>query len=75
MLTLAAGLNHVRIPVGYWSWDTQGDEPYIKGAEAYLDKAVGWAGNHGIKVLIDLHGVPASQNGFDNSGRKGEVQW
>jgi glucan 1,3-beta-glucosidase len=24
-------------------------------------------------VLIDLHGAPGSQNGFDNSGRKGEV--
>jgi len=23
-----------------------------------------------LKVIIDLHGAPGSQNGFDNSGRK-----
>ncbi len=25
--------------------------------------------------MIDLHGAPGSQNGFDNSGRRGEVEW
>lgn len=24
---------------------------------------------------IDLHGVPGSQNGFDNSGRRGPILW
>ena len=33
------------------------------------------AGDNGLKVLIDLHGAPGSQNGFDNSGQKGAVQW
>lgn len=28
-----------------------------------------------MKVLIDLHGAPGSQNGFDNSGHNGTVGW
>jgi len=35
-----------------------------------LKQACIWAGNAGLKVLIDLHGAPGSQNGFDHSGRK-----
>lgn len=33
------------------------------------------ANKYGLKVMIDLHGAPQSQNGFDNSGRRGSVQW
>jgi len=40
------------------------------GAADYLDKAIGWCRTAGLKVLIDLHGAPLSQNGFDNSGQK-----
>lgn len=31
---------------------------------------MGWAKKYGLKVVIDLHGAPASQNGFDNSGHR-----
>ncbi|KAF8335342.1 glycoside hydrolase family 5 protein, partial [Cantharellus anzutake] len=71
----AAGLNHVRIPIGYWAFDTSGGEPFISGQYPYLLKAVGWARNQGLFVIIDVHGLPGSQNGFDNSGRKGPVNW
>ncbi|KAJ7897187.1 glycoside hydrolase family 5 protein [Mycena olivaceomarginata] len=71
----AAGLNHVRLPIGYWAWDVSGGEPYIQGQLPYLRKAVTWAGNHGLKVIIDLHGAPGSQNGFDNSGHHGTAAW
>ena len=27
----------------------------------------------GLKVLIELHAAPGSQNGFDNSGRMGPI--
>lgn len=47
----------------------------MQGAAAQLDKALGWAANHGLFVWIDLHGAPGSQNGFDNSGRKGPANW
>ncbi|KAF8335350.1 glycoside hydrolase family 5 protein [Cantharellus anzutake] len=71
----AAGLNHVRIPIGYWAFDTSGGEPFITGQSPYLIRAVGWARNHGLFVIIDLHALPGSQNGFDTSGHKGPVNW
>ncbi|KAJ7494713.1 glycoside hydrolase family 5 protein [Mycena galericulata] len=74
----AAGLNHVRIPVGFWSVpltaaDTNGSTsvaPYTSGAWPYLLKALQWAKQHDIHVVLDLHGAPGSQNGFDNSGQR-----
>ncbi|KAE8375116.1 glycoside hydrolase superfamily [Aspergillus bertholletiae] len=71
----AAGLNHVRIPIGYWAVAALDADPYVDGQLEYLDKAVEWAGAAGLKVLVDLHGAPGSQNGFDNSGRRGPIQW
>jgi len=65
-----AGLNHVRIPIGYWAFDIRSGEPFIGGQLPYLLKAVDWAAARGLKVVVDLHGAPGSQNGFDNSGRK-----
>jgi glucan 1,3-beta-glucosidase len=72
---VAAGLNHVRIPIGYWAYDISAGEPYHQGQVQYLDNAIGWARNHGLKVLIDLHGAPGSQNGYDNSGHRGSATW
>ncbi|KAF8886923.1 glycoside hydrolase family 5 protein [Infundibulicybe gibba] len=66
----AAGLNHVRLPIGYWAFEVGPGEPYIQGQLPYLSKAVGWAQTHGLKIVVDLHGAPGSQNGFDNSGQK-----
>jgi len=66
----AAGLNHVRLPIGYWAFDVGPGEPYIQGQLAYLQNAVTWARNHKLKLIVDLHGAPGSQNGFDNSGHK-----
>jgi hypothetical protein len=28
-----------------------------------------------LSVMVDIHGAPGSQNGFDNSGRRGNVTW
>lgn len=70
-----AGLNHVRIPIGYWSVIPREGEPFVQGAYQVLGKALDWAQAAGLKVMIDLHGAAGSQNGFDNSGRYGSVQW
>ncbi|KAG8529045.1 uncharacterized protein KY384_005679 [Bacidia gigantensis] len=64
-----AGFNQVRIGVGYWSFQKLEGDPYITGAAEYLKKAVQWAAKYSLKVIIDLHGAPGSQNGFDNSGQ------
>lgn len=70
-----AGLNHVRIPIGYWAVAPIDGDPYVQGQLEFMDKAIGWARNAGLKVQVDLHGAPLSQNGFDNSGKAGTVGW
>lgn len=70
-----AGLNHVRIPIGYWAVAPLAGDPYVQGQLVVLDKAIGWARAAGVKVMLDLHGAPGSQNGFDNSGRLGPINW
>ncbi|KHJ35732.1 putative glucan -beta-glucosidase precursor protein [Erysiphe necator] len=71
-----SGFNTVRIPIGYWAYETVPGEPYVQGAAPYLDMAINWARETGLKVWIDLHGAPGSQNGFDNSGHKvAEPMW
>ncbi|EKM61608.1 glycoside hydrolase family 5 protein [Phanerochaete carnosa HHB-10118-sp] len=66
----AAGLNHVRLPIGYWAFEVGPGEPYCTGQLPYLQQAVSWAETYGLKVIVDLHGAPGSQNGFDNSGQR-----
>lgn len=66
------GINAVRIPVGYWVLD--GAWPYIK-AQSQIDWAMDMAARYNIRVLIDVHGLPGSQNGKDHSGRAGRARW
>nr|AJD14768.1 beta-1 3-glucanase [Glaciozyma antarctica PI12] len=71
----AAGLNHVRIPIGYWAFQVATGEPFVQGSLFFLDRAIAWAAKYNLKVMIDLHGAPGGQNGFDNSGRAGVLKW
>ncbi|KAL8280667.1 hypothetical protein RQP46_006990 [Phenoliferia psychrophenolica] len=71
----AAGLNHVRIPIGYWAFDISAGEPYVQGQYPYLLQTIQWCKAAGIRVIVDIHGGPGSQNGFDNSGRRGNIGW
>ena len=64
----AHGCNLVRIPVPYFIF---GDVSGHPGCIEYLDRAFDWAERTGLKILIDLHTVPGSQNGFDNGGHGG----
>lgn len=41
----------------------------------FIDKAIVWAAQYGMTVLIDLHGAPGSQNGNDHSGKSGPIEW
>ncbi len=74
----AAGLNHVRIPVPYFMFAQAvgPNAPYLTlNRFAKLKEGVMLAKKYGLKVWIDLHSVPGSQNGFDNSGRAGPINW
>lgn len=66
------GLNTVRIPIPYFIF---GDRAPFIGCIEELDKAFNWAEKYGLKILVDLHTVPMSQNGFDNGGISGVCKW
>ena len=68
----ALGMNMVRIPVPYFVF---GDCPPFLGCTEELDKAFAWAEKYGLQILLDLHTVPGSQNGFDNGGISGVCKW
>ena len=59
------GLNHVRVPFLYRLLD----EP--RGME-WLKKAVRWAKQNDLYVVLDMHGVPGSQSGEHHTGEEGK---
>lgn len=71
----ASGITHLRIPVGYWIVDIQPGEPWVAGGWNYLVRVLQWAKLAGLVAIVDLHGAPGSQNGFDNSGYAGPINW
>lgn len=71
------GLNAVRIPVGWWiASDPTPPKPYVGGSLHALDNAFLWAKKYGLKVIIDLHAAPGSQNPWEHSAnRDGTIEW
>ncbi|KAF8329749.1 glycoside hydrolase superfamily [Cantharellus anzutake] len=75
-LIAAAGLNFVRIPFPYWAISVFPGEPFLEGtAWKYFLKAIQWARKYGIRINLDLHAIPGSQNAFNHSGKFGLVNW
>ncbi|KAI0872607.1 glycoside hydrolase family 5 protein [Hypoxylon argillaceum] len=71
-----AGLDHVRIPYSYWAVQTYDDDPYLfRISWRYLLRGIEWARKYGLRVNLDLHGLPGSQNGWNHSGRLGPIGW
>lgn len=68
----AQGINLVRIPIPYFIF---GDRGSFGECITYLDQAFVWAKECGIQILVDLHTVPMSQNGYDNGGLTGVCKW
>eukprot|EP00475_Leptophrys_vorax_P012060 TRINITY_DN184_c0_g2_i1.p1 TRINITY_DN184_c0_g2~~TRINITY_DN184_c0_g2_i1.p1 ORF type:complete len:375 (+),score=79.17 TRINITY_DN184_c0_g2_i1:36-1127(+) len=67
-------VNMVRIPVGYWAFITPDAwEPYVHngGQVAQIERILGYCDKYGIYAIIDLHGLPGSQNGEQHSGHEG----
>mmetsp|Transcript_42693 Transcript_42693/g.106257 ORF Transcript_42693/g.106257 Transcript_42693/m.106257 type:complete len:643 (+) Transcript_42693:162-2090(+) len=73
---VAQGINAIRIPVGDWMF-----EPYkpfedcTMGSIHELQRVLRICDRIHLRVLIDLHGVRLSQNGFDNSGHAVNITW
>jgi glucan 1,3-beta-glucosidase len=59
----------VRLPIGDWTLKPYG--PYVGCMDGAADK-IQWfmdtCAKYNIKVLMDVHALKGSQNGFDNSG-------
>lgn len=71
-----AGLDHVRIPFGYWAVKTYAGDPFVESVSwRYLLRAIEWCREFGLRVNLDLHGVPGSQNGWAHSGHQGTINW
>lgn len=66
------GLNLIRLPLPFFVFGDR--EPYI-GCIEYVDRAFAWAEKYNLQILIDLHTVPGSQNGYDNGGIIGVCKW
>ncbi|KAI9282718.1 glycoside hydrolase superfamily [Sporodiniella umbellata] len=69
--------NHVRIPVGYWAFiKPDMNEPYvINGQKKQIERILGYCKKYGLYAIIDLHGLPGSQNGEAHSGHIGPVEF
>lgn len=72
----AAGLDHVRIPFSYWAVQVYDGDPYLfRTSWRYLLRGIEWARKYGLRINLDLHGLPGSQNGWNHSGRLGDIGW
>ncbi|KAI8975905.1 glycoside hydrolase [Trametes punicea] len=82
-----AGLNWIRVPIPFWAVDTWSDvgvddqgqtvsEPFLaRVCWKYILRVIGWARKYGLRVLLDLHTIPGSQNGYNHSGKLGSLNW
>jgi len=66
----------VRLPIGDWTLTPYG--PYVGCMDGAAEK-INWfmemCAKYNIKVLLDVHALKDSQNGFDNSGKAADVIW
>lgn len=70
------GFDHVRIPIGFWAVKTWEGDPYVpKLSMGYFLQGLEWARKYGLRVNLDLHSAPTSQNGWNHSGRQGSIEW
>ncbi|USP79655.1 glycoside hydrolase family 5 protein [Curvularia clavata] len=71
-----AGMDHVRFPFGYWIVQTYDDDVYVPQVSwRYLLRGIEYCRQNGLRVNLDLHGAPGSQNGWNHSGRQGVIGW
>lgn len=69
-----SGFNHIRIPVGYWAFiDQPSGTPYVSmgGQLDQITRVLKSAADYGLYAILDVHGLPGSQNGEEASGHTG----
>jgi len=71
-----AGLNWIRLPIPFWAIETWEGEPFLaKVCWKYILRVFSWARKYGLRINLDLHTIPGSQNAFNHSGRLGQVNF
>jgi hypothetical protein len=75
-LVRALGFNFVRVPIWY-RWFESDSRPgeYFDYGFTYLDKAVQWARNQGLYVMLDFHGAPGCQSPWDHTGELSRAEF
>ncbi|KAI9605527.1 hypothetical protein KEM48_002146 [Puccinia striiformis f. sp. tritici PST-130] len=77
----SAGLNWVRLPrltlpVAWWMIETWGNELFVTGVSfKYFLKAITWACEYGLRINLDLHACPGSQNSWNHLGKLGKISF
>ena len=71
------GFNAVRLPLGYWCMEGLealglSYEPFVGPCMRYLDLAVEWCRELGLRLVLDLHAAPGFQNKKETCGRADE---
>lgn len=74
------GVEYVRLPIPWWyrgglAYEGTELEVVYGDSRFYIHRAMQWAEDYGIKVMLDLHTAPGGQNGFDNGGLAGHLEW
>jgi glucan 1,3-beta-glucosidase len=70
------GVEMVRLPIGDWTLNQYG--PYVgcmDGAAEKIDWMFDVCAKYNITILLDVHAMKDSQNGFDNSGQTKDLVW
>lgn len=71
-----AGLNWIRLPIPFWAIEKWDFEPFLeKVCWPYILRVLQWARKYGLRVNLDLHTIPGSQNGYNHSGKLGSVNF
>ncbi|KAL5528823.1 hypothetical protein ACEPAF_7962 [Sanghuangporus sanghuang] len=75
-----AGLNWIRLPIPFWAvekWDTSSaPEPFLaRTCWNYILRVLRWCRKYGLRVNLDLHTAPGSQNGYNHSGKDGQINF
>lgn len=71
------GANTLRIPIGFWAFvDPLASEPYVRSTQLQeLSRVLGLAAANDMTCIVDIHGLPGSQNGKDHSGHLGDIEF
>ncbi|KAL2065911.1 hypothetical protein VTL71DRAFT_3581 [Oculimacula yallundae] len=71
------GVNVLRIPVSYWAFmpAVNGDHYHTGSQLFHMARIANYAISKGMHIIVDLHGLPGGQNGLDNQGKTGDLNW